>query len=226
MPADRRGRRGTRDGTNTRDLGVASPSSAADPRRIEQEFLKDNKISDRLDEATVNLDSSTGRFVSEHSLSKIWSRTVMARFLELLGYGNSPDLVSLAMEFLVKTISILVSIRWDEWGKFGELFFEYRAAVRHDRKDTHLPYTSEVLQDSEFLGKRWGILFFREQSVYLPLVINQGSNPIFPRNRPLPFILSKTEPIAQGGYGSVTREVIAAYQYVSKPSFPFDRFPF
>ncbi len=200
---------------------MVNPRGADDPLRFHYnplQFLRDDGISGQLIEATVNPNSDPGRFVTEHSLSKIWSWTVMTRFLASLGYENNPNLVRSAVDFLVKTISILVSIRWEEWERFGELFFEYRAAVRHDRKDTQLPYAPEVLQDPAFLGKEWGIHFFREQRVYLPLVISQESNPIFPRNRPLPFILSKTEPIAQGGYGSITKEVIAAYQYA--PIFP------
>jgi hypothetical protein len=171
---------------------------------------------------TVNSDrdSIQDSFITEHSLRKIWNGGLLTGLLEILGYEDN-GLVGDVLMNLIKTISILVSIRWDEWPRFGGIFLEYRdgAVLRHDRKDRALPHSLQVLGDASFLGKSWAVDFSRMQSSFLPIVIEQGKNATYPRTRPLPFIRSKRQKIAIGAYGVVTRETIAKYQFLPQNEY-------
>jgi hypothetical protein len=172
---------------------------------------------------TVNSDrdSIQDRFITEHSLRKIWNGGLLTGLLQVLGYDEDNGLVGDVLMNLIKTISILVSIRWDEWPRFAGIFLEYRdrAVLRHDRKDRALPHSLQVLEDGSFLGKSWAVDFSMMQSSFLPIIIEQGKNTTYPRTRPLPFIRSKREKIATGAYGVVTKETIAKYQFLPQNEF-------
>ena len=194
------------------NISPAAPSFLQEPL----DFLRVNNILDKLGEATINRETPQHGFISQQSLLKIWKGGVLAGFLMTLGYGNNPALVDNVLMHLIKTTSILVAIRWQEWSSFGQIFFEPRRGevLRHDRKDQNLPYSLDILEDLSFLGKSWAGDFLGKQSCFLPIIIEQGTNDVYPRTRPLPFIRSRTQEIAIGGYGSVSKEVIAKYQFL------------
>jgi hypothetical protein len=222
MEDRRKPRRGPRGKADVREVESPMPrtSSASDLSRYLKdplEFIRVNAIRDRLQEATVNTDcdSIQDRFITEHSLRKIWNGGLLTGFLEALGYEDNVLVGDILMN-LIKTISILVSIRWDQWHRFGGIFLTYRdvAVLRHDRKDRALPHPLQVLGDASFLGKSWAVDFSRMQSSFLPIIVEQGKNTTYPRTRPLPFIRSQTAKIATGAYGVVTKETIAKYQFL------------
>ena len=226
MATRRNNRKGPRGKTDARTIESPVPgtSSASDSPLYKDllEFIRVNAIRDRLQEATVNndRDSIQDRFITEYSLRKIWNGGLLRGLLEVLGYEDN-GLVGDILMNLIKTISILVSIRWDEWPRFGGIFLEYRdgAVLRHDRKDRALPHSLQVLGDPSFLGKSWAVDFSRMQSSFLPIIVEQGKIVTYPRTRPLPFIRSKREKIATGAYGVVTKETIAKYQFLPQNDY-------
>jgi hypothetical protein len=216
---NRKGPRGRIDARTVESPVPGTSSTSDSPRYLKDplEFIRVNAIRDRLQEVTVNndRDSIQDRFITEHSLRKIWNGGLLTGLLEVLGYEDN-GLVGDILMNLIKTISILVSIRWDEWPRFSGIFLEYRdvAVLRHDRKDRALPHPLQVLGDASFLGKSWAVDFSRMQSSFLPIIVEQGKNTTYPRTRPLPFIRSQTAKIATGAYGVVTKETIAKYQFL------------
>jgi hypothetical protein len=221
--ASRAGRADTGDFSSY--IGAQSTSAASDPRRFHvdpQQFIEHHAIHEKLDTATINRDSKSDRFVTLHSLQKIWDWKLLTQFLAILGYEDNAALLESVQTYLLKTLSILVAIRWDKWSTFGEIFLEYRDGgwVRHDRKDDELPYSLNELEDDSFLGRLWASAFLSTQYTYIPIFLTErgkddedDKDEIYPRTRPLPFIRSETRLIARGGYGTVTKEVIACHQF-------------
>jgi hypothetical protein len=184
-------------------------------------FLREREIRDRLSEAVYNDDSAiTDQFIAEHDLEEIWEPQMLKDFLAVLGYGGTGTLVETVRKNLIKTISILVHIGWENWPKFETIFFPNGWEGEVHRKDPGKPYPHEVLKEATFLGSgRAAREFFNTQYAYFPVVIEEGSNMIIPRTQPLPFIKSKQEEIADGGFGIVTKEVIAPHYFRPKSEF-------
>ncbi|KAH8592625.1 kinase-like domain-containing protein [Bisporella sp. PMI_857] len=217
-----RRRRGRAQRSRTTDFSSSppGPSSNSDPDQllqILQGFLQKEGIRKKLADATVNRDLKAERFITHKSVERIWKWDILKRFLEILGFENDDTLVELVIKGLLKTLSILVAIRWQKWHLFKTTFLEDGEGplrtLRHDRNDSAIPYSLENLEDDAFLGKDWAEDFLLAQYTYIPIVVEQGGNEIFPRTRPLPFIRSKSKEIAKGGYGVVTKEVIACHQF-------------
>lgn len=212
-------------GANTRDYNTPyattqSLTSRSD-RGIEDplEFLEYKHINEKLEEAALNRDSKSEKFVTLNSLEKIWQKDTaqgtLGRFLAILRLEIF--LFDDIARNLIKTISILSAIGWKGWETFESIFLdESRGSVRQDRSDANLPYTLEDLrgqQYDEFLGNHWAGKFLTEQYTFIPIILEEGRNETYPRGRPLPFIRSKTVKLKKGGYGSVTKEVIACHHF-------------
>ncbi|KAF8859384.1 kinase-like protein [Acephala macrosclerotiorum] len=191
-------------------------------------FLRKKDIRDKLSEAVYNYDSPTiEQFIAEQDLEKIWEPQMLKEFLAVLGYGGTGGLVKTVQKDLIKTISILVHIGWENWSKFETIFFPNGWEGPIHRKDPSKPYPHEVLKEKTFLGDgRAAREFFNVQHAYFPAVIEEGSNMIIPRTQPLPFIKSMQEDIADGGFGIVTKEVIAPHYFRPRSEFGLaDTFP-
>ncbi len=199
--------------------GQGLDSTSLEARRLPDtaaEFLRGRGVLTQLSEAVYNHDWPDPReqFITMQSLEKIWKRQMLKDFLVVLGSGGTEILIETVQMHLIKTISILVHIKWEEWSRFESIFFPsgWAGRVHQDRTDESLPHIHEKLKDDSFLGSAaWD--FFNKQNAYLPVVIEQGSNETISRTRPLPFIKSKQKQIADGGFGIVTKEVIACYQF-------------
>jgi hypothetical protein len=203
--------------------GPAESSASGSDQGIKNplEYLEFKQINERLEDATINRHSKSDKFVTLNSLERIWDRGTLGRFLYLLGQKGSflHLLVDDVLKTLIKTISILVAIGWKKWDTFGDKFLDSEDSVRKDRNDLKLPYTLEALEGKHgeaFLGRLWAGKFFSEQFTYVPYIIKEGGNMIYSKTRPLPFIKSKTEKLKIGGYGSVTKEVIACRHFRRK----------
>jgi hypothetical protein len=218
----KKGKRAARGRVDTSLYGP-SGSSSSNPNqflRDPRQFIRDHEIRDKLGDATINRELRVERFVTHECLRAIWEH-LLVEFLGILGFENRPVLVDNISKNLLKTMSILVAIKWEDWARFGDIFLEHRNnLVRHDRKDAFLPHSFSKLGDESFLGKSWAGDFLSTQYTYLPIVVEEGVNKVYSRTRPLPFIRSKTKLIAEGGYGVVTKEVIACHQF--KPLTNYD----
>jgi hypothetical protein len=208
-------------GSNTKDYtsdATAQSSSSHVDRGIKNpvEYLDYCQMNEKLEAAAFNRGSKSDKFVPLNRLEDIW-RDRLGRFLVILGLGKDIFLVDDITKNLIKTLSILVTIGWKKWDAFGDIFLEERGgSVRGDRNDHNLPYPLAILEGQDgdpFLGEHWAGKFRAEQSTFIPIIIKEGGNEIYREGRPLPFIRSQTLKLKNGGYGSVTREIIACHHF-------------
>lgn len=195
--------------------GEESSNEASELNEKALAFLR--KIHKRIRKRVYNQKyPQADQFVALQSLQEIWTSQTIRSFLEILGYAGGGNLVDIVEVGLIRTISILAHIQWRYWSKFESMFFPegWENAVREGRTDQNLPHALSILKDDSFLGDSVAAGdFFNHQNTYLPKVIKQGKTLVVAKTRPLPFIKEKQEPIAEGGYGVVTKEVIACHHF-------------
>ena len=136
------------------------------------------------------------------ALEEIWTLDCLGKFLDILDIACDALYV---WRNLIKVLSILVAIRWDDWSRFENIFLDGgRGRVC---EDTSLPFALSALEEDSFLGKSFVSDFLNVQHAYIPIVVEQGESKTYPRTRPLPFLKSRSSQIGAGGYGVVTKEV-------------------
>lgn len=136
-------------------------------------------------------------FICKHDLDQVWAdhplRTIFPSF--------SQDECDSTRQRYICVLSILVYAKWaDLKSRFRPLF------LREDgRDDTHLPF-----KNLDFLGE-FAPAFSSYQQAFKPAIIEERNERYIQSIPPecrLPFI-GEPEPLGKGGYGSVTKRVIA-----------------
>ncbi|KAK2800973.1 hypothetical protein FQN50_007948 [Emmonsiellopsis sp. PD_5] len=164
------------------------------------------------------------KFITLHDLDQIWNDLYLATLGELVdGKRFDGKTVDFIRRNLLRALSILVHIHWDEWQKFGRMF------IRHT-DDTGTPdrvdekFEVATLDDLEGIveDNSWASLFYDQICTFYPITIKEGESHEPTRNKRLPFINGESLPIGQGAYGKVTKETIAAGQFIpSEDDKPF-----
>jgi hypothetical protein len=209
--------RGEREPRNvTYQQGPRRPSSASDAVR----FLRENEIREKLESRTHNREYPMERFISFKTLEEIWTMDCLERFLDILDIDCDTDSALYIRKNLIKVLSILVAIRWDDWSRFRTIFLIGEA--RRVREDSSLPFALSALEEGSFLGMSFASDFLNVQHAYIPIVVEQGESRIYPRTRPLPFLKSRSSQIGAGGFGVVTKEIIACHQFMPKSEYKLE----
>ncbi|KAK2744436.1 hypothetical protein FQN55_006763 [Onygenales sp. PD_40] len=157
------------------------------------------------------------KFITLHDLDQIWNDLYLATLGELVdGKRFDEETVDFIRRNLLRTLSILIHIRWDEWQKFGNMF------VRHtddtgtpDRVDEKFEVATLFDLEGILEDNSWASLFYDQISTFYPITIKEGESHEPARNERLPFINGESLPIGQGAYGKVTKGIIAAGQFIS-----------
>lgn len=182
------------------------------PSRIDQ-FVTD-RFRD-LDEATYKKDKASEKFVPYAALERIWTDVRLEEFIDLFRPGFDRTQIPIVKENLLRTLSILVYISWPEWQSFGSTFLHHRNAKGdRDRLDDRIPYYDRDTL-STFLDLMWANRFLDERWIFFPIVLEEGQIQRFHRDWRLPFVNPQPIPIGSGGYGQVTKEIIASRQFVA-----------
>lgn len=220
MDQDRRrrnkGKQTARGDRRTVHQGSRRSSSAADAVR----FLREHEIRDQLESRTHNREYPTERFISLRCLEEIWTFDCLESFLDILDIDSDRESVLYVRKNLIKVLSILVAIRWDDWSRFADLFLD--DGRRRLREDSSLPFCLTALEDNTFLGKSFASDFLNVQYAYLPIIVEQGESKTYPPTRPLPFLKTFSTRIGAGAYGVVTKEVVACHQFKPKSEYATD----
>ncbi|KAF9892109.1 hypothetical protein FE257_002515 [Aspergillus nanangensis] len=170
-------------------------------------------IRDEFRDAIQRRNALLEKFIPRESLERIWNSERFTALLHNLRLGV--DRVSLQQDFL-QTVSLLIQINWDGWGRFHEIFVQH--LDRHgnrDRTDANIPeYTLEMLERPDFLGPVYGDKFLEMQYTFCPIDIREGGNVIRSREWRLPFLEGRSEVLGSGGYGHVTKEVIPRSHFI------------
>lgn len=211
MPRGRKGKGRETSGLDTTGAeGSTGPGASKNLRA--QAFLEKEGIRDELEEAVINKEENLERFISHKSLKQIWTARLIP-FFQILEPGYDNSAIIFAEKNLIKTLSILVAIGWPHWSSFWDLFFTSKdSSGRLNHLDNSLPYAFLILKDVSFLGK-WAPAFQRMQHIFIPIVVESGQIQEYEKEYRLPFIDLERKDIGEGGFGKVTKEVIACHQF-------------
>jgi hypothetical protein len=153
-------------------------------------------------------------FLTEHDLEKIWTSERLTPFLECADIPLSEDVFTEARDNFKKILSILVEIGWsaEEWPKFKQHIWEQVGSEgNRSHADANLPFSADLIS---FLDPRCRKSFLSAQYKFIPICIKEGVHNRHDTKLRLPFVNPKAECIGNGGYGVVTKEVIACRQFL------------
>ncbi|GFG25124.1 isoform 2 of receptor-interacting serine/threonine-protein kinase 4 [Aspergillus udagawae] len=186
------------------------------PSELQRELLV------QVTNAIQNPNFGPGRFAPRDSLAKIWTAERLQRFFHHDLCSRQWFIRDIRRNFL-QTISILISVNWDDWSRFDEIFFSHQGSDGTlDRTDHSLRhYNLQSLRSDSFLGPVFGSLFFDARYIFCPIDIEEGSNLSFEDGWRLPFLPAESQPRGRGGFGLITREVIAARHYYRSGNYRY-----
>jgi hypothetical protein len=198
---------------------MPSAGPASDILTRASQFLEENDLHTKITiDSMFNREIEGEEFIPQKALRDIWEN----RLQDFLGIilGRRPQDQDLAhiRDNLLKILSILVAIEWREWHKFHNIFLAPIQDPSARRLDKNIPFSRTDLEDNSFLGRRMGAKFWKEQSAFVPIVIEEGLDKEHSAKKRLPFVQSAREKLGTGSYGSVTKEVIAPHQFMWKDS--------
>lgn len=178
------------------------------PPELQRELLA------QVTNAIQSPNSGPARFAPRDSLARIWTAEILQRFFHHDLCSRQCFIPDIGRHFL-QTISILISVNWDGWSRFDAIFFSHRGPDgtldRTDHSIRH--YNVQTLKSESFLGPVFGSSFFDARYIFCPIDIEEGSNLSFEDGWRLPFLPAESQLRGSGGFGRVTREVIAARHY-------------
>ncbi|PLN80583.1 protein kinase-like protein [Aspergillus taichungensis] len=152
---------------------------------------------------------SFATFIPRDALDDIWTNERLELFIQITQPGFDSSRIPIIRNAHLQTLSVLVSIRWDEWRHFSQIFI-----YTPRRTDQDIPeYDLTALRHSNFLGEEWAFKFLFERVIFWPIDIEEGKNNVKPKDWRLPFLEGRSENLGRGAYGSVTKEVIPAIHY-------------
>ncbi|KAL5360153.1 hypothetical protein BJX96DRAFT_184379 [Aspergillus floccosus] len=160
--------------------------------------------------------SGIGRFAPRGRLMEIWTPDKLRQLFrrETLLVSRESFIQNIRRDF-VQTISILIYVNWDGWSRFDKIFFSHQGSDgRLDRTDRSIRhYDLQTLTSEAFLGPVTGSHFFDNRYIFCPVDIEEGANLCLEDGWRLPFLPAKSELRGSGGFGQITKEVIAAKHY-------------
>jgi len=160
-------------------------------------------------------DSEDSRYITKHCVKTIWNDLRLKEFCRIVDIEeHEEESVKHIKNELLQTLSILVSIRWNEWHRFRNIFLGLQYDKRKDKNIKN--YRREDLAAKDFLRTRDSAgAFFRIRDAFIPIPIKQGMVKVYKKGRRLPFVdLEQNEiELGVGGYGTVTKATIAKWQY-------------
>lgn len=135
-------------------------------------------------------------FISKHDLDQVWTDHPLR---QIFPFFTTEEHESVRRDYIC-VLSILIYVGWTDLSRFRPLFLRETG-----RDDSHLPFT-----DVTFLGMS-GQVFSSNQFAFKPVVIEERNERFIqdiPPEHRLPF-LDEPKSMGNGGYGSVTKRVIA-----------------
>ncbi len=174
------------------------------------EFLKE--VAREIEAHMNNGQNLEECFVTKESLDNIWTKSRLQSLCRLAKLEEGGD--GYLREHLLCTISILVRIRWKEWDRFREIFYDLgRNSCRGDENIEK--YTLAELEGADFLNsKTFARDFDAHRYAFIPIAIVEETVREYSTKMRLPIIFPENgaEPIGEGGYGTVTKAKIASSQ--------------
>ncbi|KAL4736592.1 hypothetical protein BDV11DRAFT_172728 [Aspergillus similis] len=169
-------------------------------------------------------------FITYDSLREVWTEQKDSGILSNIGLTDE-EAIHVGIK-LLRTFSILVVMRWDEWHKFSGLFLQGRDCRSRSTDEEVMKLSSADLE--QCLGRSWASNFQNWIAAFNPIIIEFGKIMACEKNmKPsssghseyvqvpdgarLPFLLNQSgSQLGRGGYGTVTRETIPSGQFLDK----------
>ncbi|KAI9371097.1 hypothetical protein BJX61DRAFT_548547 [Aspergillus egyptiacus] len=185
------------------------------PAKIRAELL------DAVSNAIETPSLGSGRFAPRARLAAIWTIEMLEKFAHHHKLRLSRQTLPTIRKDFVQTISILIYIQWEDWTRLDPVFLCHLGPDRTlDRTDRNIRrYELHTLMSDDFLGPGAGSRFFDFRYIFCPIDIEEESVLTAPDGWRLPFLAAKAEPRGKGGFGEVTKEVIAARHYCRSSDF-------
>ena len=182
----------------------------------------DDKILINLVGAMQNKATPSETFVARERLAAVWTQELLKDFIRLKKPGFRDDDFDVIQRDFLQIISILCYIGWPDWTQFGRIFLgHYGTDGERDRTDASIgKFKLEDLENAAFLGSPWAHKFLSDQYIFSPIILREGESLEFGREWRLPFINEESNEIRQGGYGSVTKEIIPGGYYRRSHGLP------
>ncbi|EPE32291.1 Protein kinase-like (PK-like) [Glarea lozoyensis ATCC 20868] len=178
-------------------------------------------IREEIHSAMHQGNDENSKFVTKHQLYEIWTLARLESFCRMIEPFISETQIAITIARLrtdlLRTLSILVSIVWDGWQRFPQIFFDSRYSKAGERVDRIIKICDEeILRQNDYLGSQfWAREFIGRRNAFFPITIKHRRIKDYPSGRRLPFILprNEVEVLGSGASGTVTREKLALLQY-------------
>ncbi len=144
-------------------------------------------------------------FITADAVKQVMTKERVRDLLKGLGLEDQEQL-SIVWNHSRQILAILVTIKWNGWPKFKEIFLrELDPLGRPRRGDHQLPFL-----DLTFLEEDVREDFDEAQSLFRPIIIQENKHLIYGERHRLPFL--KSRQIGDGGFGVVTEELVERKQ--------------
>lgn len=158
-----------------------------------------------------------GTWVPMSTMEMVWRNIDLKHFFELHGITLSKkECVRIEKEYL-SAVSILVTIKWEKWWRFRDLFLENKDQLfRNDQ----LPIRDMKLLE-QYLGLQDASLFWKMQHEYVDVKLPDRSCKQLLPNQALPFLKNGHKKLGaerQGKLGAERQDGCGVYEEVIPPN--------
>ena len=169
------------------------------------------EIREALFENTLRKEDIYGKFVKFATLKEIWSWSRLDAFFKGRQWCNKDVLKTIRKQFL-RTLSVLVYIRFDDWEHFCGIFLLAKdEAGKFLRDDARLPF--ENLHQLHFLSKEeYRQRFHADQYTFNPVKICHGQSAYYDTTQRLPF--EDLEQFDSGASSTILKATIAQGHWI------------
>lgn len=177
-------------------------------------------VQDKLEEKAQEREKKEGGHIyfTNADLMPIWDDPRLSEFFSQLSKQEKLVSTGKIKEHLLKTISILAYIGWNEWDTLSDIIFPRGSYESSQHLDKNLPYLDrETLKHSDFFGDDfWSKKFFENQFYFSPVELKEGKDDKkYYSKIQLPICNECTEK-RTGSYGTVTEITVEKGFYVDK----------
>ncbi|KAL2827994.1 hypothetical protein BDW59DRAFT_159952 [Aspergillus cavernicola] len=119
-----------------------------------------------------NKDWPAREFITSTKLQDLWTEDELRRAANFMELYLDIDGIKVVKNDLLRTFSILVTILWDKWEKFPDLFLRGKHSELGNKDEDVMKLSREQLEHS--LGAAYASLFRNRIAAFNPIIIASG----------------------------------------------------
>ena len=145
------------------------------------------------------------RFVTADTVTRVMTKERVRDLLKIMG-PEVEEQLDIIWKHLRQVLAILITIKWNGWPKFQEIFLrELDTFERPERSDHHLPFLDLTFLDEDVREE-----FDDVQYLFQPIIIQENMHLVYSEQFRLPFL--KSEKRGSGAFGTITEELVEKKQ--------------